>query len=105
MNHVEFRRASLSDYSALLRLFETRQPEMVNDVQQRLRDAREERRRTHEVSDTADTSEVDARPVVVSRRVGVAALIGQTATQMTNRARVLTNHFPKETPCPDVAIS
>jgi DnaK suppressor protein len=52
---------SLRDYSALLRLLETRQQEMVNDVQQRLRDAREEWTLTHEVSDTADTSEVDAR--------------------------------------------
>jgi DnaK suppressor protein len=61
MNNGEFRGASLGDYSALLRLLETRQQEMLNDLQQRLRDAREEWTRTHEVSDTADTSEVDAR--------------------------------------------
>jgi DnaK suppressor protein len=61
MNNGEFRGTRLSDYSALLRLLETRRQEMVSDVQQRLRDAREEWTRTHEVSDTVDTSEVDAR--------------------------------------------
>jgi DnaK suppressor protein len=34
---------------------------MLNDVQRRLRDAREEWTRTHEVSDTADSSELDGR--------------------------------------------
>jgi DnaK suppressor protein len=61
MNNGEFRGASLSDHSALLRLLEKRQQEMLNDVQQRLRDAREEWTRTHEASDTADMSEVDGR--------------------------------------------
>jgi RNA polymerase-binding transcription factor DksA len=60
MNQRPFRGAHLSDYSAVLRLLELRQQEMLNDVRQRIRDAREEWTRTHEVSDTADTSEVDA---------------------------------------------
>jgi len=60
MNQRPFRGAHLSDYSAVLRLLEMRQQEMLNDVRQRIRDAREEWTRTHEVSDTADTSEVDA---------------------------------------------
>jgi DnaK suppressor protein len=40
---------------------ETRRQETLNDVQRRLRDAREEWALTHEVSDALDSSELDGR--------------------------------------------
>ena len=61
MNTADFRGASLGDYSALVRLLEARRQEMLNDVQRRLRDARQESTRTHDISDTTDTPELDGR--------------------------------------------
>ena len=61
MNKQQSHGARLSNYSVLWQLLERRRQETLNDVQQRLRDAREEWTRTHETSDAGDNSELDGR--------------------------------------------
>jgi len=61
MNKQQSHRAGITHYSVIWQLLERRRQETLNDVQQRLRDARDEWKRTHEVSDPADSPELDGR--------------------------------------------